>query len=696
MNQAFLPSLFPQQRKLPMVLQEELSECGHACIAMISQYFGHQIDLFSLRKMHQPSARGMTLLSIKALLETLDFSVRAIKAPLEALKQVKLPAILHWNTNHFVVLKKVNKQSIVIHDPAVGIRHCNWSEVNAAYTGIVLEVEKSLEFREIRDAQQLSLSTLFKTVMGIKPFIGLLLILSLAIEVFGLINPLFLQFVMDSVMISGELQNLVVIATAFLLFVCLRAFSEYIRGSLVTYLTTHMTKQFSENVMRHLLRLPLHFFEQRSKGDIQSKFQAIDQIQAKISTDFVKTALDGMMVLINVIVMLIYSRVLTSIVIAVLGIYWGLRYASYHALRLQTETSIKQHTKAASIFLETLQVIMPIKSFLKEGLRFNLWQNAYVDALTADVQISKIHVFYHTLSQWLFEIEQIIVVCCGAYLVLANQFSAGMLVAFLSYRMMMVNKASSLIQTGFEYRLISIQLNRLSDILFQHPEPMAPAVHRAQTVHGALKVSELSFKYNQNEKNIFENINLEINPGEKVAIVGPSGCGKTTLLKLMMGLLSPGTGEIYVDGALIQDFGLKNYRELTACVMQDDALMSGTILENISFLAQEVDLSEVYRVAQLACIHDDICRFPMGYETQVGELGSFLSGGQKQRLLLARALYKKPKLLFLDEASSHLDTDNEKSINAALKSLDITQIIIAHRQETIKMADRVIDLGLDG
>lgn len=678
--------------KLPMIFQDELAECGHACVAMISNFWGHELDLFSLRKIHAPSARGITLKTIHHLFEKLSFRTRALKVSLSELNLVKCPAILHWNMNHFVVLKKVNKHSIIIHDPAYGIRKCSMDEVSEAFTGIVLEVERSTDFQTIKTQGTLKLTDFSKTATGVNKVLVLLVFLSLSIEVLSLINPLFMQFVTDDVLSSSSVGNLYVIASAFAILGLFHVFVEYIRGSMVIYLTNNLTEKFSSNVVKHILKLPLDFFEKRSKGDLQSKFQSIDQIQKKISTDFINTVLDGFMIFINVFVMFIYSARLTMMVLASLAIYIGIRCSSYYFLEKNTEKSIQQHAKSAAYFLETLEGIMSIKSFSKENTRFSIWKNSYVNSLNADVHISRLNLIYTIASQLLITLELIIVVCFGANLVLSNQFSLGMLIAFLSYRLLLINKASSFIQNIFDYKLISIQLNRLSDILFQKPEIISSGQGVLESMQGKLVLSNVYFKYNPMDNYILNDVNLEIKAGEKVAIIGPSGCGKSTLLKVMMGLLETTQGNIYIDDRLINEFGLKNYREVTASVMQEDILLSGSILDNIVFFDEELDLAYVYEVSKLAYIHDFISQLPMGYESRVGDMGSMLSGGQKQRILLARALYKRPKILFLDEATSHLDDENERNINQSLKALNITQIVVAHRKETIQMADRVISL----
>ncbi|MCC5015791.1 peptidase domain-containing ABC transporter [Legionella sp. 31fI33] len=678
--------------KLPIILQNEMSECGHACIAMIANFWGHHLDLYTLGKISRPSNRGINLLQIKDLLENLGFMIRGLKVSLEELNKVKTPAILHWDMNHFVVLKKVRRKSITIHDPALGIRQCSIEEVSNSFTGIALEIAKANDFQAIKNKSKLSLYDLVKTVKGINNYILFLILISLAIEFFSLLNPLFIQYVTDSVIISSNINNLYVISLAFSLLIFIQIFTEYIRGRMVIYLTANLTENLSANLVKHLLKLPLDFFEKRHKGDIQSKCQSIDQIQRKISTDFINTVLDGLVIIINLLVMIIYCQLLASIVIFTLLVYLAIRCITYNRVKRQTETSIYQHAKSSSIFLETLQSIVSIKSFLKESVRFNIWRNSYIHSLNADFKIARINSVYSIVSQLLFSMEHILVVSVGAQLILVNRFSIGMLMAFLSYRLLLVNKTSSLIQNIFDYKLISIQLERLSDILFHEPEVIGTGSGRAEEIKGALTLKNISFRYNQSDRYVLKDINLNVAAGEKIAVIGPSGCGKSTLLKVMMGLLNKTEGEIFIDNLPIKEFGLKNYRDLIASVMQEDLLISGSILDNISFFDENVDLERVYYVAKISYIHEDICQLPMGYETLVGGIGLALSSGQKQRLLLARALYKKPKILFLDEATSHLDVVNEKSINSSLKSLKITQLVIAHRIETIQMADRVINL----
>ncbi len=684
---------FNRPPKLPVILQDEIAECGHACVAMVSQFFGNILSLHELRKINKPALSGVSLRDIKSLLEQLHLKSRALRVPLGEVQYIKTPAILHWNMNHFVVLKRVKKNKIIIHDPAIGMRTCSYEEFSQSFTGIALEIEKSEYFKTIRSKKKLSLREIIKTISGIYYLLGILLFLSMAIELLSLVNPLLIQYVTDQLISANSLSNLYTIALAFILFVALHTLAEYTRAHLVLYTTTHFTENLSANVFKHLLSLPTEFFEHRHQGDIQSKFQSIQQIQSKISTDFINTLLDGMMFVFNLVIMFLYSGLLTMIVLLALFMYVILRYSSYQTFKNQMASSIHLHAKVSSIFLETTRAITPIKLFVKENMRFNTWRNSHIDALNADIQISKKNIVYRTANLFVFNLEHILIICTGAKLVIINQLSIGMLLAFLAYRYLLVSKSSSLIQNIFDYQLISIQLNRLSDILFQQPESTTTVKHDNKIFKSMLTLVDVSFRYNASDKLILKHVSFDIQAGEKVVITGPSGCGKSTVLKIMIGLLSPTSGQMLIDDVPLKKWDPHHYRQIIAAVMQDDVLLTGSILDNITFFDEDIDLEYVHQVAKWANIHESILALPMKYESLVGEMGSMLSGGQKQRLLLARALYKKPKILFLDEATSHLDHENEILINNTLKSLNITQIMVAHRQETIHMADRVIDLA---
>lgn len=678
---------------LPVIKQTQFAECGHACIAMIANFYGHQLDLMSLRQIDEPSINGSTLLDLIRLLERLKLNARAIRVDLHDLKHVQCPAIIHWNMNHFVVLHSVKERYAVIHDPAVGKRKVSLQELSTSFTGIVLEVEKGIDFTAIQSINRLSIAQLFKSVHGLKRSLSVLLLLSLAIEILILINPFFLQYTTDHITQSNDLNNLSIVAFGFVLLTLFHSATDYMRGQLLIYLTYRLSDYFSSGIMTHLLKLPFDFFVRRHKGDILSRFHSIREIQSKITNDSITTLLDGLIILLAAIIMFFYSWQLTLLVVMFLVCYVAIRILSFSYLKNQTERSVSEHANVNSKFLEIIQSMMPIKLYSKETTLFREWKNYFINAMNADIKIAKTNSVYQTLTVFLFNCEYILIVSLGACLVTQNQFSIGMLIAFLAYRQMLVSKTSSFVHKLFEYKLASVQVERVNDILMSQPEQENHSLATQHEIKGAIRVENLSYKFPGGQNYLFKDLHFTIHPGEKIVITGPSGIGKTTLLKILLGLTRPCDGSVLIDEINLSLLHPKAYRSACATVMQDDVLLSGSVLDNITFLDPSIDLNKVFTAARIAHIHEDIMRMPMQYETLIGDMGSALSGGQKQRIFLARALYKNPKFLFLDEATSHLDVETEIKINQALKQLAITQIVIAHREETIRMADRVIELG---
>lgn len=680
------------KNKLPIIKQIQMAECGHACVAMIAGFHGHTMDLYALRQRQEPSMQGVTMLDLVRMLEGLSLNARALRVEVDCLKQVQCPAVLHWNMNHFVVLKEVKANGVIIHDPAVGRRNVSFQEVAASFTGIVLEVEKSEDFTLVQASNTLRMRDLFHRVHGLKNNILILFMLSLAIEVLVLINPLFLQYITDAVSNSNTINNVYVIVLGFFIASVCHGLIEYTRARFVVYLTNQLSEYFSSGVMNHLLRLPLDYFERRHKGDILSRFHAMHEIQNKMAGDTINTLLDGIILICVLIILSMYSMLLTGLVVLSLAGFLSLRIFSYQHLKHQTELSVSGHAAVSSKFLEIIQNILPIKLYAKESVLYSDWKNYFIKAMNADTRIAHANIAYQTTSLFLSSSEYILVVAIAAGLVTTHQFSVGMLVAFLAYRQILVSKAGSFIHKLFEYRLISVQMDRVADILIQPTELHDERIRIKRPLKGDIAVHEISYQYPGNSACILHAVSFHIHSGEKVVITGPSGIGKTTLLKILLGLIPPSKGRILIDGIALESLGSRHYRTMCASVMQDDSLLSGSVLDNITFMDTRVDMDRVIEAATIAHIHEDIVNMPMGYETLTGDMGSSLSGGQKQRVLIARALYKNPKILFLDEATSHLDEATEIKINNALKKLDITQVVIAHRQETIKMADRVITL----
>jgi ATP-binding cassette subfamily B protein RaxB len=681
---------FSRGSKLPVLLQTEAAECGLACIAMVASYHGHKIDLNTLRRDYPISLKGVTLKNLMTVADSLKFSSRALRLDLHDIQNLQLPCILHWDLNHFVVLKKATRDKIVIHDPARGECSLPLDEVSKRFTGVALELTPANGFEKKDERLKMRLSDLWTKATGLKRVLTRILILSLLLQTFALVSPFYMQLVVDNVLVGHDTNLLVVLALGFLLLALIRAGTEALRSFIIMYLGSQLSIQMAANLFRHLLRLPLSYFEKRHIGDVVSRFTSMDNVKQMITTGLIETVVDGVMTISTLIMMFIYSPLLAFIVLGVVALYAILRFIMYRPFRKRTEESIVNNAKENSNFMETVRAMQSIKIFGREAQRQTVWHNHYADAMNSDIRINKLKITFKAINDLLFGIENVAIIYFGATLVLSNMFSVGMLYAFISYKGQFTQKAAAVIEKLIEFRMLSLHLSRIADIAMTPQEDVGEnGLVKSTDITGELRLENVSFRYSEAEPMIFSNVNYTFSPGESVAIIGPSGCGKTTLMKNMLGLLELNQGKLFVDGIDIKQYGLSNYRRQIGAVMQDDQLLSGSMMDNISFFDPELDEKRVIQCAQIASVHKDIIAMPMAYNTLIGDMGTTLSGGQRQRILLARALYRKPKILFMDEATSNLDTRLESIVNDAIKGLEITRIIIAHRPQTIISADRV-------
>lgn len=680
---------FSSRRRLPVILQTEMAECGIACLAMVASFHGHEIDLNTLRRQYPISLRGTTLHALMQTADKMDFACRPLRLELEQLDQLRLPTILHWDMNHFVVLKSVTKKYIVIHDPAQGERRIPMSEVSKHFTGVALELTTTPKFQPKDEVRRIPLSMFWERMVGLKSAMVQVFLLSIALQIFSLISPLFMQLVVDEVLRSYDMHFLKVLSLGFLLLMLIEAGTNALRAVLVMSFSSMLSIQMATNLFRHLIRLPLPYFEKRHIGDIVSRFGSLAQIERILTTGIVQAIVDGMMAVTTLVMLFIYAPLLALLVLVALSVYSVIRFLWYRPFRNITEESIVTVAKENTNFMETVRATQSIKIFGKETQRQILWQNRYADKINTGIRLGKMKIVFTSMNSLLFGIENIAVIYFAAKLVLGGSLTVGMLYAFMSYKSQFISKAVALIENVIELKMLGLHLERLGDIALEKQEVQHGGLQNPPDLKGSIRLENVSFRYSESEAHVLKNINLVINPGESVALVGPSGCGKTTLMKIMMGLFTPEEGKVYVDEMPLEKLGIENFREQVAAVMQNDQLLSGSISENISFFDPQMDMARMEQCALFAVIAHDIAAMPMTYNTLIGDMGTTLSGGQKQRVLLARALYKQPKILFLDEATSHLDVALEQAVNAAVKKLNVTRIIIAHRPETIRSADRI-------
>ncbi len=679
------------KKHVPMILQSEAPECGIACVAMVASHYGHETDLIAMRTRLSPSLKGITLKQVSQVAETMGLASRGVKADMPALGKLQLPAVLHWDMNHFVVLTDVTNKTITVHDPARGIRKLTFAEAGKHFTGVAMEFTPTPSFKKQDERNKIGAFQLLSVGSGLRGAIAQLVLLSFAIEIFAIAMPFFLQLTVDRVLVGRDRDFLTVLGVAFIALVFIQMIVTAIRAWVGVYVSTRFNLRLLTVLFNHLLRLPLGWFEKRNIGDIVGKFRSVDAIQKTLSTTFVETFIDGVMVLITLGVMTFYSLKLTLVVLAATGLYALLRWFFYYPQRYATDEQLAHEAKASTHFIETLRGMMAIKLNMRENERRVAYQNLVVEHINANVKVQSVGIFQRLAQGLIFGVESVIVIWMAAILVMEGQFSVGMLYAFIGFKLLFLTRVNNLIEKWNEFRMLDLHAERIADIALTEPEAgmasiasVAPATD--VTVH--IQANDLGYAYGP-EGFAFRHVSLEIKPGENICLLGPSGCGKTTLLKVLLGLLTPTEGQIIVNGRNLKDWDMAHYRGLVAAVMQDDQLFVGSIADAIAF-GDHFDMDEIKACADAAQIHADIEKMPMGYSTFVGALGSSLSGGQKQRVLLARALYRQPRLLILDETLDQVDIEQEGLIREAVEARVSTLVMVSHRGSISNSSEKSI------
>ncbi|NLF76127.1 MAG: peptidase domain-containing ABC transporter [Chloroflexi bacterium] len=671
-------------------LQSEAAECGLASLAMIAEAHNLHVGLAELRRRFSTSLKGAKLSQLIHIAQQLGFQTRPLRLDMDDLGKLKLPCILHWDLNHFVVLAKVGHKGVTVLDPASGERRLSFAEVSDHFTGVALELTPGHEFRPQKASPAVSVRQLTGPVQGLWPALAQILLLSVALQIFVVIAPFYMQWVVDQVLVSADRDLLAVLGLGFGLALLLQVGIGLLRGWSVVYLSSRLGLQWMGNVFAHLLRLPLDFFEKRHLGDVTSRMSSVQAIQRTLTTSFVEAIIDGLMAVVTLGLMLVYSWKLALVTMLAVTLYLGIRWLAYRPVRDGTERQLVAAAKQQTHLLESLRGMQSLKVAGEEATRRSTYDNLMVDTVNQDVRLARLGLGFNSASQLVFGVERIAVIWIGAVLALQNVFSVGMLIAYLAYKDQFAGRMAALIDKWVEFRMLRLHGERLSDIVLTPPDELDGQVESLPPADTRIEVENLSFRYADGEPWVLKDCSFSVEPGESVALVGSSGCGKTTLVKLMLGLLAPTSGTIRIGGQDLRKTGPRNVRAIVGAVMQDDQLFAGSVADNISFFDPDHDQARIEAAARLAAVHDEIAAMPMGYHSLIGDMGSSLSGGQKQRVILARALYRNPKLLFLDEATSHLDVMNERAVNEAVKQLSLTKVIVAHRPETIASVDRVL------
>jgi len=680
-----------------MIFQNEIAECGLACLAMVANYYGKFTDIRTLReRLHMPVGGA----SVKHLLRAciaLELQGRPLKLELNDIKLLTLPAILHWDTDHFVVLKKVSAKKFVIHDPAMGIRRYSLAELDRHFTGISIELCPAVSFTRERQEKKYSLQELFRTTPSFRLAIRQVFLLSLLLQLLSITFPLYLQLVIDQGLSKGDEDIIFLVALLFSLVILAKAGVTYFRGVVLLQFSSQLGFQMVSNTFAHLLRLPLSYFEKREMGDIVSRFSSLDNIKQLVTQEMVTVIVDGLFSLLTLFLLMLYSPTLALVAlffVAILSLVRLLTIPRERAYRQEVlQTGAKQQTR----FMENIRCIAVTKNYAIESERLSEWQNYYSYFINTSYRLGHLQLRFGSFHSLLFGLDHVATIYLGSSAIFSGQLTIGQLMSFVFLKQHFSASVAAMLPKLAEIRLLKLELERVSDILFQEPEQSLENTSLLKPViTGELQAEQLSFNYSLSDAAVFEKVSFSVAPGEVLVITGQSGCGKSTLLKLLLGLASPCGGTLYIDGRQISELGVRHYRTQVAAVLHGDGLLSGSLSYNVNLEQEPLNAERLEEACRASCIYDDISQLPMGFNTQVGEMGVALSAGQVQRLLLARALYRHPKILVLDEALSHLSTVVAQEIVRNIQRTKTTLILVTHSVDLFELADRVLEMTAPG
>ncbi len=686
------------KRQMPVILQSEAAECGLASICMIASYHGYELDLIRARQNFSLSLKGCTAADLAQIASSIGLQARTYALEVDELHRLQTPALLHWDMNHFVVLKRRCRRGYLIHDPSRGKRIISDAEFADHFTGIAMEFSRSPDFKARRQKERPRISQLLGSLAGLPRIVGELFTLSLLIQTLILLQPYLFQLVVDDVLARQSDRLLFPVCMGLAFLAAFTAISGAVRQWCMSVVSSRLSYQLTSNVMNHLIRLPLAYFEKRHTGDILMRLNSVQALQNALTTTIVAALIDGLVVTMALSAMLVYDITLGVMVLGFTSCVFAIRLICFPYQRRLQEAAISNQAKEQSFSIETLRSVQSLRIAGGEQFRMHRWSGAFSAVINSRLRLARFDICTHTAQQLIDGIQHGAVLYVAARGILAGDghFSIGMLFAFLAFKSRFTSHAGGLVEHVISFKLLDLHLQRLSDILWQQEDVTSGSALSGAVPAGCIEAQSLSFSYSDFDAPVINDTSFQFKEGEMVAIIGPSGSGKTTLMKLLLGLYRPSSGSLHIGGIQLTRHNIPSWRSTVGAVLQEDQLVSGTIADNIAYHCERCDMSRVVDAAKAAGIHGEIEHQPMGYLALVGDLGSSLSAGQKQRLLIARALYRQPAVLLLDEGTANLDEENEERLANLITGLPMTRIVVAHRPALVRRADRVFRLSAGG
>ncbi len=684
-------ALVRTRRRVPVVRQLAAADCGAAALAMTLGYFGKHVPLDEVRQALGPGRDGSSAAAILRVGRSYGLRGRGVRVEVEDLDHLPTGAVLYWEFRHFVVFERATRKRVRIVDPAAGYRSVPMAVFRRAFTGVAVVFEPSEGF-ERAEARPKRLAGLFKQILERRDLLARIVLATVLVQMLSAVMPLLTGVLIDRVVPRKDYSLLLVLALGYCVFQVFNAATAFVRAHLFLHLRTQLEARFTLRFLDHLVELPYSYFQQHTSGDLMVRLGSNNTVREILTSTLLSTIMDGTMASIYLVLLVLANAPLTLVVVVLALARFALLALMRWRQRQLLAESLENQARSQTYQVEMLSGMETLKAMGLEHRAAETWSNVFVDGLNISLRSGRLSAAFGVLLSLLATVNSLVFMFYGAFLVLQGTFSLGTMMVFNALAGGFLGPLNNLVASALELQMLEVYVERINDVMAAPPEQDKNAVTEAGTLTGAIALKDLSFRYSAQSPLVLEGVSLEIEPGSRVALVGRTGSGKSTLARLLAGLYEPTSGRILFDGRDLRALDRRSVRGQLGIVTQETQLFGGSIRRNIALADPQTGLDRIVQAARLACIHDEIVAMPMGYETLLTDRGLSLSGGQRQRLAIARALAGLPRILVLDEATSHLDAVTEEMVNGNLASLHCTRIVIAHRLSTIRDADLILVL----
>jgi len=687
--------------RVPVILQDEMSECGLAVLAMVSGYHGRRVKLRTLREQYSVARDGMSLFQIIKIAQEMALVCRALRLTLDQVVELRVPAVLFWNNSHFVVLESTTRKGLHIVDPAVGRRFFTWEDALPLFSGVALELSPGLDFEQqpaSTEVDKLSIRQVLKNNPVLYRFLVPMAVLAIVLNLGNIAAPKLFSLTIDEVVAKNDQEFLYLIVFIFGALFLFKTLAAWLRTCLDVRLRVALTQDLSGSVIARLLTLPVRYFERRAPADILRRTQAMDSAYAQFTSGWMDLAIDVVFGMVFLVLMAFINVKLAGISLLLCTLFFIFRSLTLPLMEKRHNLAIEAETERNIALYSAITGVETMKLYHYEAVKLANWTTHQANTETARASVQRVQDMNTVVHTGLSHSHSLLISVFGALAVMGGQNSIGDLFAFVLYKDMFMDSVLRVLERYTGLRLIRVELQRVEEIITEPVEVLETSVYSSSPASPrqsleSISLSQGAYRYSAFDRPVFEHLQLDIGQRCKVAIYGPSGCGKSTLLKVLAGFYPLQEGTFNVNGVSLDRFGLRRYRQRVAYVTAHDQIIDGTVIENILMDVDHYDGEHLQRCVEQASLLDSVLALSNGFNTALGTGGVQLSSGQKQRLLIARALYRQPDLLLFDEPTSHLDDCARDIIIQSIRQLPLMCVVVTHDRAMAAACDLSLSMS---